>query len=49
MGTGDIINYNAELYVSQDYLLANTGVGSSYLRIAKSRASKGTSGTWKHL
>ena len=48
MKAGDIINYNSELYLSQDYILENTGVNYKYLRVAKSRANKGTSQSWRH-
>ena len=48
MNTGDIISYNSQVYLSQDYILAHAGVGYKYLRVAKSRANKGTSDSWKH-
>ncbi len=48
MKAGDIITYNSQLYVSQDYILENAGVEYRYLRVAKTRAKKGTSASWKH-
>lgn len=47
MKASDIINYNSELYLSQDYILENTGVSYKYLRVAKSRSKKG-SNSWKY-
>lgn len=47
MKTGDIINYNSQLYISQEYILDNTGVDYNYLRVAKSRANKGAK-SWIH-
>ena len=49
MNTGDIINYNSEIYLSQDYILAKAGVGYKYLRVAKSRVNKGNSEAWKYI
>lgn len=48
MKTGDIINYNSDIYLSQDYILEHAGVNYDYLRVAKSRANKGTSKVWLH-
>jgi hypothetical protein len=47
MKTGDIINYNSQLYISQDFILANTGVSYGYLRKAKCLANKGAK-SWIH-
>lgn len=47
VNTGDIINYNSKLYLSQDYIIANTGVSYKYLRVAKSRANNGAE-SWMH-
>ncbi len=49
MNTADIINYNSELYLSQDYILENTGIDYGYLRVAKSRFNKGKSESWMHI
>lgn len=49
VNTGDIINYNSDVYLSQDYILANAGVDYGYLRVAKSRANNGKSEAWKHI
>jgi len=46
LNSNDIIRYNNDLWVSQDYLL-NNGIESRYLRVAKSRANKGAS-SWTH-
>ncbi len=45
MGTNDIIRYNDELWISEDYL--SRKVGSEYVRIAKYRARQGAS-SWQH-
>lgn len=45
---GDIINYKSELYVSQDYILANANIGYGYLRIAKNRAKRGSK-SWQYM
>ena len=49
MNTSDIINYNSQLYLSQDYILENTNVSYGYLRKAKCLANKGTSNSWIHI
>lgn len=49
MKTGDIINYNSDIYLSQDYILEHAGVSYGYLRKAKCLANKGTSGSWMHI
>jgi len=45
--SGDIINYDSELLLSQEYMLKNTSLDYDYMRVAKSRAGK-TGGTWRH-
>lgn len=45
--SSDIINYQSELYLSQEYIQNNTGIDNRYLRVAKSRANKGGK-SWKH-
>jgi transposase InsO family protein len=47
--SGNIINYNSEIYLSQDYVLQNTGITSGYLRVAKSRFNTGVSESWKYI
>ncbi|NDV96473.1 transposase, partial [Dysgonomonas sp. 521] len=47
MKTSDIINYNSQLYISQDYILDNTGMSKGYLRKAKCLANKGAY-SWTH-
>ena len=46
--SGDILNHNSEIYLSQDYILQNAGITPGYLRVAKSRFNKGTSNRWRH-
>jgi hypothetical protein len=46
--TGDILNYNATLWIAQDFILRNTTVDSRYLRVAKSRAKDATGKSWAH-
>ncbi|MDL2289771.1 transposase family protein, partial [Paludibacteraceae bacterium OttesenSCG-928-F17] len=43
----DIIRYNNDLYVSQEYLVRANAVDSGYLRVAKSRANKGGQ-SWRY-
>ncbi len=47
VNTGDIINYQNEIWLSQEYILKHTGVGYDYLRVAKVRAKHGAQ-SWKH-
>ena len=49
MNTGDIIKYNSDVYLSQDYILAHAGVNYNYLRVAKSRANNGKSESWRFI
>ncbi len=43
----DIITYNNTLYVAQRYIIDKCNVGSDYIRVAKTRARKG-SPSWQH-
>lgn len=45
--SSDILRYNNDLWLSQDYILDNAGVDYDYLRVAKSRANRGAQ-SWKH-
>lgn len=45
--TSDILRYNNDLWISQDYILKTKVVDSGYLRVAKTRANKGGQ-SWKH-
>lgn len=47
--SGDILNYNSEIYLSQDYILQHAGITPGYLRVAKSRFNKGVTESWKYL
>ena len=48
MNTCDIITYNSDVYLSHNYI-ANSGIVSSgYLRVAKTRASKGSE-SWQYM
>jgi Integrase core domain. len=48
--SGDILNHNAELWLSEDYIRRATTVDADYLRVAKSRAKKSSTDTasWRH-
>ena len=46
LNSADIIRYNNDLWLSQDYML-NSGIEYNYLRVAKSRANKGAT-SWVH-
>ncbi len=48
VNSGDIINYNSEIYLSQDYILKHSGVSYNYLRVAKSRFNTSKSESWKY-
>ncbi len=48
VNSGDIINYNSEIWLSQDYILEHAGVGYDYLRVAKTRARKDPAKSWQH-
>ncbi len=45
--SGDIINWNGEIWLSQEFILKHVEVGYNYLRVAKTRASQGGQ-SWKH-
>lgn len=47
VNSGDIINYQSEIWLSQEFILKQTGVSYDYLRVAKVRANQG-SASWKH-
>jgi hypothetical protein len=47
VNSGDIINYQNEIWLSQEYILKHTGVGYDYLRVAKVRAKHGAQ-SWKN-
>lgn len=44
----DIIGFNGDIWLSQQYLQANTDIDAKYLRVAKSRAKGRNNGTWRH-
>lgn len=46
INSADIIKYNNDLWLSQDYIL-NSGIDYNYLRVAKTRANKGAT-SWIH-
>ena len=39
--TSDILRYNNDLWISQEYLISTKVVDAGYLRVAKTRANKG--------
>lgn len=43
---GDILQRESSVWISQDFLLSNTDLDNSYLRVAKCRASKTGIGAW---
>ncbi len=45
--SSDILRYNNDLWLSQDYILNNADIDYNYLRVAKSRANRGGQ-SWKH-
>ena len=45
--TSDILRYNNDLWLSDDFLINSKAVDSEYLRVAKSRAKKGGK-SWLH-
>lgn len=47
--SGEIMNYNEMLCISQDFVLRNTSVSDKYLRVAKVRAKKDSAGAWKFI
>ena len=49
INTGDIISYKSSLYLSQEYIIDQTGINAGYLRVAKCRAKKGTSKSWQNV
>ncbi len=48
INSGDIINYQSDIWLSQEYILEHTGVSYSYLRVAKTRAKKDETKSWQH-
>lgn len=48
INSGDIINYNSGIWLSQEHILNNTSVSYKYLRVAKSRAKRDSSRAWQH-
>ncbi len=48
INSGDIINYQSEIWLSQEYILKHTGVGYDYLRVAKVRAKHDANHSWQH-
>lgn len=49
VNTGDIINYQANIYLRDEYIIATAGVSAGYLRVAKSRANNGSSQSWQNV
>lgn len=48
INSGDIINYQSEIWLSQEYILDKTNVQYNYLRVAKTRAKKDEAKAWQH-
>ena len=48
INSGDIINYQSDIWLSQDYILKNCGISCDYLRVAKVRAKQQESHAWQH-
>lgn len=48
VNAGDIINYQSQIWLSQEYILAHAGVDYGYLRVAKNRAKKDPAKSWQH-
>lgn len=48
INSGDIINYQSDIWLSQEFILENTGVSYNYLRVAKVRAKKDDNKSWQH-
>lgn len=45
---GEIIDYQATLWLAESYVVRMAGVKSAYLRVAKSRAKKNHDASWQH-
>lgn len=45
----DIILYNQELYLSQNYILENCDINYNYIRVVASRYSNGSRKSWRHI
>lgn len=48
INSGDIINYQSEIWLSQEYILKHTGISYDYLRVAKVRAKQDARHSWQH-
>ncbi len=48
VNTGEIISYNSQIWLSQEYVLQHAGVTYPYLRVAKTRAKTDASKAWQH-
>ena len=48
INSGDIINYQSDIWLSQEYILKNTSIKADYLRVAKVRANQDESKSWQH-
>lgn len=48
INSGDIINYQSDIWLSQEYILEHCGISYDYLRVAKTRAKKDTGKSWQH-
>ncbi|MFV0377807.1 MAG: hypothetical protein ACK5JD_10970 [Mangrovibacterium sp.] len=48
INSGDIVNYQSGLWLSQDYILKYAGITAGYLRVAKVRAKQDDSKSWQH-
>lgn len=48
INSGDIVNYQSNIWLSQEYILKHCGISNEYLRVAKTRAKSGKTQSWQH-
>lgn len=48
INSGDIINYQSDIWLSQEYILKHCSLSNEYLRVAKTRAKSGKTQSWQH-
>lgn len=48
INSGDIVNYQSDIWLSQEYILKHCGISNEYLRVAKTRAKSGKTQSWQH-